>query len=275
MLNLFSPAKINVFLKVVGRRPDGFHDLASLFQTIDLKDTLHLALAKDDEMTSTCRKLPRDNSNLVFKAADLFRKKSGRNFGLHVHLVKRIPQQAGLGGGSSNAATTLWGINELLGKPYKTEELKEWSSEIGSDVPFFFTQGTAYATGRGEILRSLDPLPSQKVWIVKPDKGLSTPEVFKNLKIHELPTRDPEDTLERILKGKMECFNDLETSAISLLPELTHIKEQLGKGLVSMTGSGSAFFCLGGPPPHRIPHTRIYPSSFINRKVDSWYGTLE
>lgn len=273
MLSLFSPAKINVFLKVVGRRPDGFHDLASLFQTVDLKDTLHLAFAEQDEMTSTCRTLPRDHSNLIFKAADLFRKKSGRQFGLHVHLVKRIPQQAGLGGGSSNAATTLWGINQLLGKPYSVEELIEWSAEIGSDVPFFFSQGTAYCTGRGELLRAIEPLISQKVWIVKPDKGLSTPEVFGNVVFDELPLRDPENTLENILKGKMECFNDLESSALRLFPELVDIKHRLSEGHshVSMTGSGSAFFCLGGPMPHKIPHTRIYPAAFINRPADAWY----
>jgi 4-diphosphocytidyl-2-C-methyl-D-erythritol kinase len=273
MLSLSSPSKINVFLKVVGRRPDGFHDLASLFQTVDLKDTLHLAFTDKDEMTSPCRKVPRDNSNLIFKVADLFRKKSGKQFGLHVHLVKRIPLQAGLGGGSSNAATTLWGLNELFGKPYTVEELIEWSAEIGSDVPFFFTQGTAYCTGRGEILRPIEPLISQKLWIVKPDQGLSTPEVFKNLMIQELPLRDPENTLENILKGKMDCFNDLETSAVRLLPELVQLKQKLGEGHshVSMTGSGSAFFCLGGPAPHKIPHTKIYPAKFINRPLDAWY----
>ncbi len=264
MLNLFSPAKINVFLKVVGRRPDGFHDLASLFQTIDLKDTLHLSLTDKDEMTSTCKNLPRDNSNLVFKAANLFRQKSGKSFGLHVHIVKRIPQQAGLGGGSSNAATTLWGINQLLGTPYTTQELTEWSIELGSDVPFFFTQGTAYCTGRGEVLRSIDPLLSQKLWIVKPDRGLSTPEVFSHLKLGELPTRDPEMALANILNGKMECFNDLENSALQLFPELNQIKHQLSEkhSHVSMTGSGSAFFCLGGQAPHKIPTYPHFPGSF-------------
>jgi 4-diphosphocytidyl-2-C-methyl-D-erythritol kinase len=273
MLSLFSPAKINVFLKVVGRRPDGFHELASLFQTIDLKDTIHLAFSEKDEMTSTCKKLPRDSSNLIFKAADLFRRKSGKDFGLHIHLVKRIPQQSGLGGGSSNAATTLWGINELLGKPYTVQKLQEWSAELGSDVPFFFSQGTAYCTGRGEILRPLDSLPHQKVWVVKPDRGLSTPEVFNNLKISELPLRNPENTLENILRGKMECYNDLEISAFNLFPEMLKIKEQLHgeEKVVSMTGSGSAFFCLGGPPTHKIPHTRIYPAAFINRTVATWY----
>jgi 4-diphosphocytidyl-2-C-methyl-D-erythritol kinase len=269
MLSLISPAKINVFLKVVGKRPDGFHDLASLFQTIDLKDTLHFALADEDEMTSTCKYLPRDPSNLIFRAAELFRRKSGKQFGLHVHIVKRIPQQSGLGGGSSNAATTLWGINELFGRPYSTEELQEWSAELGSDVPFFFSQGTAYCTGRGEILRPLEPLPHQKVWIVKPDQGLSTPEVFQNLRVTELPLRDPERTLENILKGKMECYNDLELPAYSLFPELKDIKEKLGQA--SMTGSGSALFCLGKPPLRKIPHTRTFSAAFINRQGNSWY----
>ncbi len=273
MLSLSSPAKINLFLKVVGRRPDGFHELASLFQTIDLKDTLHFALAGADEMTSTCKWIPRGPENLIFKAAELFRKKTGKMFGLHVHLVKRIPQQAGLGGGSSNAATTLWGINKLLGCPIALADLIDWSKELGSDVPFFFTQGTAYCTGRGEILRPLEPLPKQKVWIIKPDRGLSTPEVYGCLKVHDLPLRDPESTLENILKGKMECFNDLEMPAFSIFPELSSMKRLLqeGSSLVSMTGSGSALFCLGGPAPHKIPHTRQFTASFINRTVNSWF----
>ena len=273
MLNLFSPAKINVFLKVVGRRPDGFHDLASLFQTIDLKDTLHLSLTNQDEMTSTCKNLPRDNTNLIFKAADLFRKKSGKTFGLHVHVVKRIPQLAGLGGGSSNAATTLWGINELFGRPYTTQELAEWSIELGSDVPFFFSRGTAYCTGRGEVIRTIEPFLSQKLWVVKPDRGLSTPEVYKHLNLGDLPTRDPENVLENILKGKMECFNDLEHPAVQLFPELGNIKKKLSEkhSHVSMTGSGSAFFCFGGSAPGKIPHTRIFPAHFIHRTLDKWY----
>src|ERR1700733_15970617 len=113
MLTLLSPAKLNLFLRIVRRRPDGYHDLASLFQTVSLADTLHFSLSERDQLTCTDPALLTDHTNLVLKAVDLFRKKTGLSFGLKIHLEKHIPYQSGLGGGSSNAATTLWALNQL------------------------------------------------------------------------------------------------------------------------------------------------------------------
>src|SRR5262249_13981075 len=108
MLTLLSPAKINLFLRILGKRPDGYHELASLFQAIDLADTIHFSLSDADHLTCTDPAIPVDRSNLIWKSVNLFRRKTGLNFHLKIHLEKKIPHQAGLGGGSSNAATTLW-----------------------------------------------------------------------------------------------------------------------------------------------------------------------
>lgn len=237
MLVLDAPAKVNLFLRILGRRTDGYHELASLFQTIDLKDTLTLSLSKEDSLTCTDLTI---GSNLVTKAVDLFRRKTGLTHPLSIHLEKRIPLQAGLGGGSSDAAAALKGVNALLGSPVSTQELQLWSAELGSDVPFFFSSGTAYCTGRGEEVHDLFPYTfNQKLEIYKPTERLSTPAVYQALKLEECSNEDPEKLLEGFMSGKPVFLNDLEKPAFRLLPILSEIKKRL-KG--TMSGSGTAFY---------------------------------
>lgn len=274
MLTLQSPAKINLFLRVLSRRLDGYHELASLFQTIDLSDTLHLQLAKDDSLVCTDQELPTDDSNLVSKAARLFRAKTGVRHGLSVYLEKKIPIQAGLGGGSSNAATTLWGFNELCGRPATEEQLISWAGEIGSDVAFFLSQGTAFCTGRGEVLRPLPPLNPIYLWIVKPPKGLSTPQIYGRLKADQLQQRDPEEALKTFRTSYPTYFNDLEIPAFEAMPELAELKAQLyasGFRNVLMSGSGSSFFCIGDGVLPTLPGYLSCATQYINRKPNSWY----
>jgi 4-diphosphocytidyl-2-C-methyl-D-erythritol kinase len=151
-LNLFSPAKINIFLRIVRRREDGFHDLASLFHVIDLGDDMTFSLlpvgSTSDQLTCNFPDVPTDESNLVIKALNLFRRKTGATERFSVDLFKRVPHGAGMGGGSGNAATTLWAANEMCGRPATAEQLLEWSGEIGSDISVFFSSGAAYCTGR-------------------------------------------------------------------------------------------------------------------------------
>ncbi len=256
-IRLFSPAKINLFLRILRKREDGFHELASLFQTISLCDTLNISLSSSDQLSCSDPALPSDSSNLVWKAAEMFRNKSGLDFCFNIHLKKNIPAEAGLGGGSSNAAAALEGLNQLLGRPASHQDLMGWASKIGSDVPFFLTEGTAYVTGRGEIIQPLQPLPlpQDKLWIVKPERGLSTPAVYKALQVQDLLNRNPEVTLENFLKGQPDYYNDLEYPAFSLFPELAHIKKTLllsGYNPVLLSGSGSAFFCVGTQDPASI-----------------------
>ena len=274
-LTLQSPAKINLFLRIIKRRDDGYHELASLFQAISLFDSISFELHSEDKLTCSDPTLPLDSKNLVMKAAALFRKKTGLKFSLLAHLEKRIPYQAGLGGGSSNAATTLWALNELCGKPASLENLIAWSAEIGSDIPFFLTEGTAYCTGRGENLRHLSRLRNTPLWIVKPKMGLSTPEVYGTLDVSILEKRDPEKSLCNFLAGHADYFNDLESSAFKIMPLLAKVKQHLvalGFDAVLMSGSGSAFFCMGDANPNELENDFFYhKAQFVNRQPGQWY----
>lgn len=272
-LKLKSPAKINLFLCILSRRPDSYHELASLFQAIDLADVLSIKESHQDSLTCSDPSLSVDNSNLVSKARALFRLKTGIDCCFSIHLEKKIPIQAGLGGGSSNAATTLWGLNELCGKPASEEQLCQWGSEIGSDVSFFLSSGTAYCTGRGEVIRSLQPLPRRNIWIIKPPQGLSTPQVYNKLNISLLPSRNPEIILDAFYQEKPVYFNDLEIPAFELMPELLELKQKLensGFTTVLMSGSGSSFFCLG-EGNIQVENHQIFQTSFIHREFGSWF----
>lgn len=274
MLSLVSPAKINLFLRILRKRPDGYHELASLFQAVSLCDQLRFAVADRDSFTCTDPSLPTDQSNLVIKALYLFRRKTGIETPFQIHLDKRIPAQAGLGGGSSNAATTLWAVNQLCGQPATDEELRIWGAEIGSDISFFLSTGTAYCTGRGEKIRSLPALPKMSLVIVKPSHNLSTPQVYGRLQAASLPPRDPEKALQEHLQGRPSFFNDLEGPALELCPEVGELKERLlagGFSQVLMSGSGSSFFCLGEGRLPAIPGLKHYKCTFLNRAPGAWY----
>lgn len=279
MLKLSSPAKINLFLRILRRRSDGYHELASLFQAVDLCDSLYYSFSKEDQLTCTDSTIPTDRNNLILKAADLFRRKTNLDFKVAIHLEKRIPIQAGLGGGSSNAATTLWALNELSGRPATLEQLMHWSGEIGSDITFFLSQGTAYCTGRGEILRPLPALKKQSLHIIKPAEGLSTPEVYRRLNASSLQQRDPVVVLADFIDGHFNCFNDLEIPAFAIMPKLAQLQSELksaGFSVVLMSGSGSAFFCLGegdqkGKWESTISDVQHFQASFINRLPNAWY----
>ncbi len=277
MLTFSSPAKINLFLHVLCRREDGFHEIATLIQAIDLCDTLTYSLSSQDCFTCSDSSLPLDDSNLVVKAINLFRKKSGISFQLTAHLDKKIPCQAGLGGGSGNAATTLYAINELLGRPYSEDTLLLWAREIGSDVAFFFSLGTAFCTGRGEKIASLPSFGSEKtLWIVKPKEGLPTPLVYKTLRVTEVPKKEIRKNLDAFLKsGSGEFFNDLETPAFELQPRLRLIKEALlAQGFTHplVSGSGTSIFCFGSwDTPPSIDDCISYPSRFMYRSKGAWY----
>jgi 4-diphosphocytidyl-2-C-methyl-D-erythritol kinase len=275
MLQLFSPAKINLFLRVVSKRADGYHNLSSLFQAVTLGDTLTLAYASQDSFTCSNPHLLLDYTNLVVKARDLFRAKTGSKQAFSIHLHKRIPMQAGLGGGSSNAATVLWGCNQLMGGHLLDAQLSQWGADLGSDVPFFFSQGTAYCTGRGEEVQRVDGLASQQVWIVKPEEGLSTPEIFQQFQLKNPISADElSQDLPRFIQGNLSYFNDLEAAAFKVKPSLVMLKNQLlqhGFHTVLMSGSGSAFFCLGEATlPDQLPLTH-FSVQYCRRSPLEWY----
>ena len=258
-IQLFSPAKINLFLRIMGKRPDGYHELASLFQAINLGDTLTFTLSAYDSLTCSNPHLPCNDSNLIIKALHLFRHKTRLHTPITIHLEKHIPTQAGLGGGSSNAATTLWALNTLHNNPCTIQELQNWSSEMGSDIAFFFSHGTAYCTGRGEQVRDLPSLALPPLSLIKPPQGLSTPAIYQALQLHECSTEDPEQLLADFYLGKPRYINDLEAPAFRLYPLLSQIKKS--HSIAFMSGSGSAMVVGGSGAV-----------TSINRQQSTWYG---
>jgi len=280
LIHLFSPAKLNLFFRVLYKRDDGFHEIASLFQAIDLGDALEFALDNQDSLSCTDPTLSLGADNLICKAIEFFRKKTGLNdFHVRCHLTKRIPIQTGIGGGSSNAATTLYACNELAGRPATFEELKTWAGDLGSDVAFFFSSGSAYCTGRGEKVENvsypLDKVFTSPCFLAKPSFGLSTPEVYKACKPASLASRNPRQSLESFQKGKPEWYNDLEPAAFSISSQfLKHMDSLRDNGFsdVVLTGSGSGAFCFGrenSPVMEGVQFYRIHP---LARNSDGWYS---
>lgn len=254
-MELFSPAKINLFLRVLRKRDDGYHELASLFQTIDLGDTLKVRAlppsATADKFECDLPGLGADN--LVTRAFALYRKKTGFSTHFEARLEKHTPVEAGLGGGSSNAATALYAANCLCrGAAASEDELIEMSADLGSDITFFLgPTGTAYCTGRGEIIQPLDPLPNRQLFVVKPDMGLSTPLVFKQLgqsNYEQLSAVDPTDLLDNFVHGPgpADYINDLEPPAFQLKPVLADLKSKLLQHfpIALMSGSGTSLFAV-------------------------------
>lgn len=267
VLRLFSPAKLNLSLSLLGKRPDGYHELSSVFQTISLGDFLTFQVHSCDEFTCSDPTLSTGNSNLVSRALDLFRRRTGADFHFKIHLDKRIPLQAGLGGGSGNAATTLWACNHYAGYPISDEELMQWGSELGSDISFFFSEGTAHCTGRGEHVRLLPSMPPRQLWVIKPPIGLSTADVFARA--------TPESFSSKHANHPFEYYNDLEQAAFQLKPELQELKNSLlrnGFETVLMTGTGSSFFCFGQGELPQNSNLKIFKAYFINRSSDKWYS---
>jgi 4-diphosphocytidyl-2-C-methyl-D-erythritol kinase len=243
------PAKINLFLEVHSRRPDGFHEIETVLVTIALFDTLHLSVADPGVETVVLgADLPTDDRNLVTKAAKLFLSRVAPDAGVRIRLEKRIPMMAGLGGGSSDAAGVLRGLRDLLKPGLADEDLLPLAAELGSDVPFFLRGGTAVARGRGELIAPAPPIASTWLVVCRPDFGLSTPAVYGRVEVpSEGDRRSAEPLLDAAASGaplEPHLFNRLETAAALVDPEVAELPAALPGGPWMLTGSGSAFFTL-------------------------------
>ena len=252
---LLSPAKINLFLAVTGRRPDGYHELATLFCRVGIYDRIRLEQGQI-EFSVSCDHpdVPENKINLAWKAAVVFSemliKKGHAPQGVHIHIEKNIPVGAGLGGGSSNAATVLMGLNKLCDTPFSDKDLMEMGLQIGADVPFFIFKSPAIARGIGERLSVFNDLRPYKVVLVNPGIHISTHKVYKKL---NLGLTKCEQKLNCLL-FKKETFsvaqhmcNDLEMVTESMCNEIPLIKERLcayGAEGALMTGSGPTVFGL-------------------------------
>ena len=248
---LFSPAKINLCLHVLGKRPDGYHELAMLMQSLDFGDTLELELTdRPGEISVHCAgvDLPAGEENIAAKAARRMVTLSGKSVGVRIVIDKKIPVAAGLGGGSSNAATTLLGLNKLLDLRLSKKELMAEGVKLGADVPFFLFADKAWATGIGDQLQSVPPLPPVWYLLVNPGISISTAWVYQNLGLTApaILTKLPRfpitiDDLVALLE------NDLERVTIKRYPLLVEIKEELirlGARGSLMSGSGATIFGL-------------------------------
>ncbi len=244
-LCLLAPAKVNLILLVLGKRPDGYHEIFTLMQKVNLYDVLYLEKASEGiVLTTNTSELACDETNLVYKAAKYFLDFLNQPAGVKIHLRKRIPIAAGLGGGSSDAAATLIGLNRLFGYPLPKKRLIEIGAEIGSDVPFFFQQGAAIATGRGEIVRPLSfPLPFWYV-IVTPPVKVSTKWAYAQVRLtrSQIQTKigTPEDILELLI-------NDLEPAVaktFKAIEEAKRLLQRAGGQYILLSGSGASVFAL-------------------------------
>ena len=252
-----SPAKVNLFLRILKKREDGYHDIVSVMQPISLYDEIILEMENGSGIIVSCdnANVPCDRTNLAYRAAEEFFRTTGINKRLSIKIKKNIPIAAGLGGGSSNAATVLRALNEITSQNISTDNLIKIGAGIGSDVPFFIAGKSSIARGRGELL---EPVELPKFWyiLVNPGVPLSTQWVYRNLDL----TKSNEDiniTISKVLAicsaglgGSHQALkglviNDLEAVAIKKYPEIKEIKDSLinsGAICALMSGSGATAF---------------------------------
>jgi 4-diphosphocytidyl-2-C-methyl-D-erythritol kinase len=255
-----SPCKVNLLLNILGKRPDGFHELETVMQPVNFCDELAFERGGNGvQLSCSDTTLPTDSRNLVFRAAANFLAAANVSDGIKIHLEKKIPLAAGLGGGSGNAATTLLALNELFGQPLPLAKLDELAAALGSDIPFFLYGKPALATGRGEKVMSLENFPAltgRAFFLIHPGFGIATPWAYQNL------ARFPEALNGRAgrakeLVGKLQTknlagaagtfYNSLEAPALDKFPILSLYQEFLrehGALAALMSGSGSTTFAI-------------------------------
>jgi len=256
-LVLSSPAKLNVFLRVLSKRPDGFHEIRTIFERISLSDTLQFSEASSDRIVIHCDhpQVPTGPTNLIFKAAMALRVRSGCRKGALIRLEKRIPVAAGLAGGSSNAASALVGLNRLWGLGLNTAELLTLARDLGSDIAFFLHRCSwAMGRGRGEQIEKLDILAKYWHVLATPRRSMRTPDVYGAMDLKALTNKKVDDNiLIHSLKEKdinnirLSLLNDLEYGILRIAPDLRKAVERMksiGVQGVSFSGSGPSLFGL-------------------------------
>lgn len=272
MITIKAPAKINLCLHIIGRRPDGYHELETIMQAVDIYDEISIQPAAGFSFSCSDNNL--QNDNLVEKAAQAFYRLLGKEPTIHIHLHKRIPHGAGLGGGSSDAAATLLGLNRLHDNLFNYNELWEIARTLGADVPFFLSKGTALCSGIGEQVKSLPGFPLADYLLVKPPLSISTAAVYEKLHTNGLQFQKPVSKISSLCFREYNIssilYNDLEQPALAFYPELLTIKDDisaLGADGVLMSGSGSAVFGLFADQDHCLRAARL----LAEEKPDDWW----
>ena len=280
-LFLRSFAKINLLLKVLGKRRDGYHTLQTVFQTVDLHDELRFRFLPADRfhlvLNVGSSDIPPDDSNLIYKACHLFHSAWPFSARVEVDIQKRIPLQAGLGGGSSNAAVTLIALSRHFGWPLSRTRLVALARKLGSDVPFFLYGGTALGTGRGEKVRPLPDWPAAPVLLVHSRYPCSTASIYSAYDEANLLTQKG-DSIKIHFDHRPESLrelvslieNDLEKVVFALYPELDSIKKKIaeaGAESVSLTGSGSTLFALFDSAEDCVQASALFSMSDVTRFI--------
>lgn len=264
MLYVKAPAKINLTLDVLHKRPDNYHEIEMIMTTVDLADRIGLKATQSGiHIESADRFVPSDSRNLAYQAAQLLKDTYGIKSGVIISLDKKIPVAAGLAGGSSDAAATLKGLNQLWQLGLSLDELAELGAKIGSDVSFCVYGGTALAKGRGEIIQELPAPPNCWVILAKPTIGVSTADVYGAFDVKKAEHPNTQQMIKALAANDYQemCANlgnALESVTLNMYPEVAQIKEQMkkfGADAVLMSGSGPTVFGLVQQEA-RIP--RIY-----------------
>ena len=249
-LQMKAPAKVNYRLDVLGKRADGYHDLRMVMQRVDLCDELEIALTETPGIRVVCGSagVPDGPGNIAWRAADALLQLSGKTIGIDISITKKIPVGAGLGGGSSDAASVLMGVNELLELGLSDQRLMEIGVKLGADVPFFIFKKPALAEGIGNLLTPLDRVPYLWVVLVNPGIHVSTGWVYQNLQLtNKAPAVNIPPSYSSLADVCELLSNDLEPVTIGKYPLLNELKEMLlaaGAGGSLMSGSGSTVFGL-------------------------------
>ena len=262
MTTLYEPAyaKINLTLDVLGKRADGYHDLKSVMQTVSLRDDIEILVGTGMPWCLKCDKegIPCDERNLAWKAAKAYCDAMGKDpGGLEIRITKRIPSQAGMGGGSSDAAAVLRALNRYYGEPLSAMELADIGARVGSDVPFCVVGGTCMCEGRGEILRKLPDMPQCYFVICKPEFSVSTPELFRKIDSVDICSHPDHAAVEAALhagdlqelaRNVFNVFDPVVTESHPVLDEIKAVMREYDALACQMTGSGSATFAVVDDP---------------------------
>ena len=249
-ITLLSPAKINLTLEVIRKRQDGYHDIRSIVQPINLFDEVRIEVEKGDGITleSTRIEIPRGKENLAWRAAEVFLKECGVSLKIRIFIKKRIPVGAGLGGGSGNAAAVLVGINRITNK-FSEDELIRFSSKVGADVPLFIHCRSSIIEGIGDKVTLISSFPLFYYVLLNPGFEVSTKRIYElwdeAFKEEGLIRDGIEHKISLFRRGEFPLINDLEKLAIAIYPEIKNLREKLismDVEAVSMTGSGPTVF---------------------------------
>lgn len=247
-------AKINWFLEILGKRPDGFHEICTAFQTVSLHDNLIFSESEEIELSCDKPEIPVDETNLIFRAALKLKETFAVEKGAKIHLEKNIPSAGGLGGGSSDAAAALIGLARLWNLEIDFPKLCEIGASLGSDVPFFFFGGTAVGAGRGTEITQIKDVNEELMLIVTPDVSVSTAEAYKRLNALRLTKSESKSILEiccerseRLDLLQSDPNNDFEKVIFEIEPEIKRVKEKLletGAKRALMSGSGASVYAV-------------------------------